>query len=207
MPLAWPDGDFAENREEEWDGDLNSTDHFEDDAGTERMGCAGVLAWMRASEASHPRREHATESRPVWLGLPDTDFVACGRWFGASRTRAERVWDVLAAIESAVGELDASPLPPERDTEVVASWLEALTERLTRLERALPTPDDGSALYELDEGKRGVHVDWQQINREQAAGLPHGLLSEEGVELAPVTRVRGFNVYAEELEPEGSFFE
>lgn len=207
MSLAWPDEDFADNREEEWDGHLNTADDFEDDAGKERLWCAGVLAWMQASTASHPLRKHSIRSRPVWFGAPDPDFVACRWWSEPSRTRAGRLWEVLTAIESAVGELDASPLPPERDREVVARSLEVLADSLARLERALPTPDDGSEFYELDDGKRAVHVDWQEINRKQAVGLPHGLLSEEGVELAPISRVTAFNVYAEELEPEGPLFE
>lgn len=211
MPLAWAQEDYADEEfhrsEETTFGNDEAEIYY-----PEPSACAAVMAWSSEGEfPSHIFRLSAdslTESRPIW---PSSSFALfeCS-WAERVGPRRDPIWNVLARIDSAVAELDDAPAPPEPKAVEVAQWLQVLGEKLSRLKEALPSETAGGSSEDLDESDDAGHelaVDWRAINKEQAEGLPRGLLCEDGSPWAPAQRIKVFNVAAEEDVEDDLLFE
>jgi len=197
MSIVWPD--YVDDTP--WFEESAFDDEF---SGRGGLRCGAISAWLHAYESRRHvlSKDAPVAERVVWPADQDLERLEAS-WDAPAESSVSRLWSVLATLQSAVGELDSETAPTGQAAEIVAHQLQDLVARLTRLEQALP----GEALYEPQESKQEVVVDWRAINREQAKGLPTGILSEEGARLDGGPRIHVLDVSALEDEDEESLVE
>lgn len=162
--------------------------------------CAGVYSWINWNRLDEPGRPYEDGEREE-KAVP---FVRQQSVLGEEiESPRSRLWALLGALESTIGELDSAPVPPAGDIESVAARLGEFAQRITALYGSLSS----GSFDDLSDDSNEVIADWATMNRDQAGGLPAGLLAEDGSRLNSSHRITNFAVHALEDDTGEPLFE
>jgi hypothetical protein len=182
MSILWADRTFVDD---EWRTDEEDIEPEEVYLHTGR--CSAFLAWSASLEKSHrvSQSNPGSLSRIIWK-LGTTQGESESEWEDDYFLLVPPSAHLIEEIHAGVSNLH--PPQGQHDSLIAPTWQAP----------EYPGPDILSAPAKSEPA--ATLVNWRELNKKQAAGMPSGILSEEGSHVVSGPRIQVFDISALEIE-------